>query len=799
MSSATSIPESDAPSGVTRRTVLGGAGAALGVAATGGVLALTAAPASAAIDYTSLVEPKIGTDGVGSCVIGAHHPFGFAKPSPDCVPSYATTGYLPDRDIVGFSQTHVSGTGGGSKYGNFRITPWVGSPTSVAPDTAMNTGGRVSNEYAAPGYYTVVMTRGTAPDTTAITTELTASKMCAVHKYTFPANQTATLYINAASIIEKEWGQYPIACEVKFNGTSAIEITATFQGGWNSGRYKLHGVVVLSRTPSSYGTFQNNAVQQSNYNGFNLQNMHGGVEWQENPARPKVGAYVSYNGTAEKQVVEVRLALSFVSVTKAWDNFGGQVNGKSFWDVQAGAQQAWVNALGQIETVGGSDAQRKMFYTALYHSHAMPHDLTGENAWWSNTTPHYEDYYALWDTFRTLHPLLTLIQPKRQAEMVQSLVETYTYKGWMPDARIAGNAGLTQGGSNGDVVVADAYVKGLPGINFAEAYQALKQNADVESPDPGNYGRRMTNYRDDNQGWIPLDQRSFDSSDNTSTLGRSASRTLEYNYNDFCVAKLADTYDSGNATRFRSRANGWWQLWDYGTSSIRPKYQSGTWLTPFTRTTNYSRMQDPFYEGTAYRYSTFVPHDTQGVINRVGGDAGYVGWLDELFNSGQYAQDNEPDMLAAWLYIHAGRPDKTALRVRTILKNSYGIGRNGVPGNDDSGAMSSWAVFAAIGLFPNAGQPYYYIGSPIFTETRLKVTGGTFTVKAPATSDTNIYVQSAKLNGVALNRAWCKHSEVVTGGNLELVMGSSASTWATGRGKDNTNENVRPFSVSTPW
>lgn len=772
-------PERASSSGVTRRSVLGKAGAAaFGLAATAGSLDFLRNAAGAAVNPRSEVWSFMGVDGGGEQIPGPYLPFGFAKPSPDTVGKGATSGYRSFRKCIGFSQTHVLGTGGGGKYGNFRITPITGSMSSLKPKSAIAAGADLANESAEPGYYRATLTRN--GDTgTAVEAALTATRMCAVHRYTFKAGQTANLLLDVTSGIDLEWGQYPVRCQASFSGGNALEISGTFEGGWNYGRYRLYAVVVFSRIPQSYGMWDDDAVSAGQRS-----RAAGNVGRSQ-----RVGVYATF-GTDTDQAVEVRVALSFKSIARAWENYGHQVSGRSFSTVLSAARAAWDDALGTIAVDGGTSDQRSVFYTSLLQTQAMPHDLTGENVWWGSRSAHYEDYYAIWDTFRTVHPLLTLIQPRRQAAMVQSLVETYVHTGWMPDARIAGNNGQTQGGTNGDVLVADALVKGLSGIDYKKAYEALRKNADEESTAPSTVGRRMTDYQT-NGGWIPIDQSPWTPSDPQSDWwGRSASRTLEYNYDDFCIATVAQAQgDAANATRYRDRSSGWQNLWDSSSSAIRPRYKNRTWLSDYDRDKLYTGWHEPFYEGTGRQYSTFVPHDTQKVINLLGGDAQYVGWLDELFE-GRYTHDNEPELLAAWLYIHAGKPARTALRVRNILAGRYGKARDGLPGNNDAGALTAYYVWGAIGLFPNAGQPYYYIGSPVFTETRIKVAGGTFTIRAAGTSATNLYVQSATLNGVTHDRAWLSHDDVVKGGTLVLTMGSSdRSSWGTG-------VNDRPYSLS---
>ncbi|MBA3472181.1 MAG: glycoside hydrolase family 92 protein [Rubrobacter sp.] len=447
------------------------------------------------------------------------------------------------------------------------------------------------------------------------------------------------------------------------------------------------------------------------------------------------------------------------------------------------AEAAWEETLSKIQVEGGAEEERSIFYTGLYRMHFMPHDLTGENVWWDSDAPHYEEFYALWDTFRTVHPLLTLIQPEHQSAMVQSLVETYENTGWMPDSRIAGNNGLTQGGSNGDVLVADAIVKGLEDIDYETAYEALVKNADEEPEDPLSEGRGGVSDLEE-LGYVSLDYE------------RSGTRTVEYAYNDYCIALVAQALGrEDDYEEYLERSGYWENLWDDETRSIRPRYPDGSYLEDFDPTHNYPDdeygvFDAPFYEGNGYQYSTYVPHDVQGLTNKLGGDEEFVAWLDELFDEGIHTQNNEPDILAPYLYLHAGRPDKTAERVRDILSGDYSTGHTGLPGNDDSGTMSSWYVWSAMGLYPNAGQPYYYIGSPLFTQASIDLGGGqSFTVEAPDASEDNKYVLSATLDGEALDRAWLRHEEIARRGQLILQMGDEPSDW---------ERDDRPPSVSSP-
>jgi predicted alpha-1,2-mannosidase len=298
----------------------------------------------------------------------------------------------------------------------------------------------------------------------------------------------------------------------------------------------------------------------------------------------------------------------------------------------------------------------------------------------------------------------------------------------------------------------------------------MLKDGDVDSPDPLNVGRDLGEYL--SLGYLSL------------LKSRSASRTLEFAYDDYAIASAAAALGRPDiAARFAQRSTKWRNLWDPQLKCIHPRYSDGRWLENFDCGREYPDATSdwwdhPFYEGSSRQYSTFVPQDVDGLIERLGGKAGFVAWLDRFFDEGAYTHGNEPDILAPWLYIHAGRPDRTAERVRAIMAKDYHAGRAGIPGNDDAGTLSAWYVWAAVGLFPNAGQPFYYIGSPVFGRSAIHLEGGkTFRVEAAGTSAGNRYVQSAELNGKPLNRAWLTHDELVRGGTLVLHMGSRPSRW----------------------
>ena len=721
------------------------------------MLVAAAAPAAAQTGPLTLANPFFGVDGGGNTVPGASVPFGFVSLSPDTTHG-STSGYDSDGLIIGFSHAHVSGTGGGSKYGNFRVTPAIGD------DAWGNLAFPKADERASPGYYAVTMGRPGKQ----IRAELTASRLVGVERFTFPANAQARIILDASATI-------PLGGGGPKSGGGTVTVidprhiagSMRFEGGFGkSTPYTLH----------FYGEFDRPAIEAGRWKAEEgaIARIPGAGSSQggdtRDSLRNSIGTYATFD-TRENRVVQLKLGVSFISVDQARLNLEQELAG-SFDQARSAAEAKWAAALGKIQVQGGTSEQRRIFYSALYRTQVMPHDLTGENAWWRSSEPHYEDYYCIWDTFRTLNPLLTLIEPERERAMVRSLLDTYAHTGWLPDARIAGATGPSQGGSNADVVVADAIVKHLGGFDEKLGLDAMLKDGDVDSPDPLNVGRDLGEYL--SLGYLSL------------LKSRSASRTLEFAYDDYAIASAAAALGRPDiAARFAQRSTKWRNLWDPQLKCIHPRYSDGRWLENFDCGREYPDATSdwwdhPFYEGSSRQYSTFVPQDVDGLIERLGGKAGFVAWLDRFFDEGAYTHGNEPDILAPWLYIHAGRPDRTAERVRAIMAKDYHAGRAGIPGNDDAGTLSAWYVWAAVGLFPNAGQPFYYIGSPVFGRSAIHLEGGkTFTVEAAGTSAGNRYVQSAELNGKPLNRAWLTHDEVVRGGTLVLHMDSRPSRWGT--------------------
>jgi predicted alpha-1,2-mannosidase len=672
------------------------------------------------------------------------------KLGPDTEDLSANAGYDGKARIVGFSHLHVSGTGGGPKYGNILVTPLTGP---VEPGKMVSDRG---GESATVGYYRTNLIRY------GITAELTATRRVGFHRYTFPKSHSAHVAIDLAHCLTTPFegeAQKFLGGELQIVSSTSVQGVARYIGGWNVGReYDVFFYAVFDTPAKQAGTWTSKGLSSDR------------EARSQGPA--PIGAYLDFD-TVTNQRVQLKVGISFISIEQARNNLEKEAPLWNFDAVRKQNASAWDKALSRVQLKGASSSQMQAYYTALYHNMMMPVDRTTENPKWKSTEPYYDDYYALWDTFRTTNPLLTLIAPERETEMVRSLIDIYRHEGYMPDARSGNDNGRTQGGSNAEVVIADAFGKGLNRIDYNAAFEAMLKDAEEPPANARKEGRGgLKDYN--TRGYVTMQDE------------RSASRTLEYAYDDFAIAVVArGLHRSAEFKKYLARSGNWRNLWDASVTSegakgfIRPRMADGTWLATFTPTTG-GTWPDFFYESDSWQYSLYVPQDVRGLIAQCGGNDTFVKRLDTLFDNNHYDVGNEPGFLLPILYVWAGRHDKTADRVAAIRRRHFGTGRAGLPGNDDSGAMSAWYAFHMMGFFPIAGQDFYVISTPAIPETAIDLGGGhIFRVVAEGLdgTDRTRYIQSATLNGKPLTRAWFRHQEISSGATLILKMGDKPSRW----------------------
>jgi predicted alpha-1,2-mannosidase len=719
--------------------------------------------------YVDSVYPFLGVDWGGNTFVGAAMPFGMVKLGPD-MESFDSRpsgfGYVSGGRILGFSHLHLSGASG--KYGNILVAPVTGA-LDIADIKSPRT-----EEVDHPGYYAARLTRYD------VKAELTSTRRVGFHRYTFPASQESHLTVNIDHCLNKGPGsesQRFLGGEVHLLSDHEAEGMGRYAGGWNKGgEYRVYFYIVLDTKAAGARTWA----------GDNLTSAKDATTSEDRP----LGLTFDLQ-TRKNQVVQAKVGISFVSTQQARRNVQQEAPAWNLEAIRKASMDTWNQALSRIQLHGETDSKRIQFYTAMYHTMLMPSDRTGENPLWKSDEPYYDDYYAIWDTFRSSGPLLTLIAPDRQRDLIRSLIDIYRHTGYMPDARSGNDNGRTQGGSNANVVVADAFVKGLKGIDYPTAFQAMLKDASVPPADPQKEGRGgILDYN--SKGYVTLADE------------RSGSRTVEYAYDDFSIAEVAcGLGHPDEAAVFARRSHNWENLWDKDLTVegfkgfLRPRNPDGSWAPPYMVVRG--TWPDFFYEGDLWTYSVYAPQDMRRLITLAGGDKTFVQRLDNIFHRRHFDVTNEPGFLIPVMYNWAGRPDKTADVVNALLEKAFTDQRSGIPGNDDSGAMSSWFIFQSLGFYPNAGQDFYLIGTPSFPEADIRLSSDKTLHIIARNMDSehiNRYIQSATLNGVPLQTSWFRHSQIINGGTLVFTMGSAPTSWGTTNPPPSMSDTASPLCAA---
>ena len=679
---------------------------------------------------TACVDPFIGTDSPGNCLPGPYLPFSLVRLSPDSPRPHDTHGYAARRPIARFSHTHVAGTGGAGRYGNIGVIPVVNPAEPL--DTAF---GKVE-EHAEPGYYRVrLMPAG-------IVAELTVTPHVGVHRYTFPAGCAPRLLVDASWVIQVG---------------NRTPITQT--GGCVGGNITR----VSARAVAGHGVYQGGWGHKEPYT------IHFHCECSQPFTQVQCGdAHSALLTFDDSTPLEVRVGISLMSAEKAAQNLQRETAGRAFGVIRAAARATWEQTLGRVQIQGGTAAQRTLFYTSLYHLCCLPTDLgvDDEHPVWRSGVRHFWDFYCLWDSVRNANSLLLLMMPELYRDMLNCLLDIAAHTGWLPDAWIAGHRAQMQGGSSADVLFCEAALKGLDGIDYAAALACMRKNAEEDSPDPRTCGR-IPGYRE--RGCLTPD------------APQCVSRSIEYAVQDHCIGTLAATLGQHEvAAVYQASAQRVWALWRDDLKCFAPRDAQGAWITPFDpwQATRPDFWHDPyFYEGTAHEWSLGLVHAVPALIQRHGGAAAFVAHLDHFFDRRPHWK--EITLHTPFLYNHAGRPDKTAERVRTILADKYTPTRNGLPDNEDMGAQSAFYICAALGLYPQMGSDTYCLSSPLFAQSDLQLgaRGRVLRIEAPAAGAAQQYITAAWLNDKPLDRAWLRHDEIARGGVVRMKLSAQPTGW----------------------
>ncbi len=735
------------------------------------------------------INPFIGTGGggfaQGNAFVGAAMPFGMVKAGPDTQGKVGRMGFAhcagywyEDKFIEGFSHTHMEGTGV-ADYGNILFAPTVGMDETKTEEKGYGSSYFHEKETAKPGYYSVVLNKHN------IKVELTASEHSAVHRYTFPGEAKD----NAVVIIDPSH-----ALGGGFSKGVNIQIDAQKNevSGWgiNAGDFVGDGRAFTVYFSAAFDApFKESGV----WEGGKLSPGEKNYEKKENKLR--AGAYFQFDISSGEPVVEARVGISFISAEQAKLNRDTELKNKTFEQIREQAEAAWENVVKRIDIEGGTEKQKTIFYSALYHAFMMPTLFTDVNGKYvgldgkAHETENFRYYteFSLWDTYRTLHALLELVAPDIQRDMLATLVTMMKQGGILPRWPLADSETSCMIGSPANMVIAESVLKGIRDFDVSAAYEAMKQQADAPPP-PGSEG----SGRDDITECVKLNYCPADK------VSSSVSKTQEYAYADFALAQIAKHLGKKDDTNAYMERSKWYKnLWDKETQFFRGKTTDGKWADEGNFFPS-EPLQPHYTEGNAWQYLFFVPYDVPGLISLFGNSDAFFKKLDEFFEnsvkfpakimkSGKtkiampdfyYWHGNEPDMHASYMYALAGRPDKGAKWVRWVMDTKYTDGPDGLNGNDDGGTLSAWYVFSAMGIYPLAGTDVYLIGSPVFEKSVVHLKNKKdFVLLAEGASETNLYIQSATLDGKPLNVPWFKHADIAKGGVLHLKMGPAPSEW----------------------
>ena len=699
-------------------------------------------------NLTRYVDPKIGTGGHGHVFVGANVPFGLVQLGPTSIPQAWdwTSGYHEsDSTVIGFSHTHLSGTGIGDLF-DVTVMPVVGEVTCARgteedPASGLWSYADRTKEVVRPGYYSVPLVRY------GITAEMTATSRVGFHRYTFPAAD------DAAVIFDLENG----GCWDKATETHIEPSGDSRLVGWrySSGWAKDQRVWFVAEFSHPFTSFE------------------------------QVGEhYARVNfATAEGEQLMLKVALSPVSIEGAEANLAAELPGWDFDATAAAADAAWNAQLAKVKVTTQDEVARRIFYTGLYHTMVAPSEFCDENGDYRGAdgavhhNPGHTTYttFSLWDTYRAAMPLMTILHPDRMPDIVNTMLAIADEQGRLPVWHLWGNETDCMVGNPGIPVVADAIVKGIGGFDRERAFEAIRRTA--MNPDRGN-GLRMK------YGYIPCD-----------LFNEAVAYDMEYALADGAAARAAKALGREEDARyFTERSHSYRNYFDPSTGFMRGRDSRRGWRTPFNPFASTHRADD-YCEGNAWQYTWLAPHDVAGLESCFGSRARMLCKLDSLFTVssviegaetspdisgliGQYAHGNEPSHHILYLYTILGQPWKTAEKVREVLTTLYHDRPDGLSGNEDVGQMSAWYVLSSLGMYevePAGGR--YWFGSPLFDRAEIAVPGGTFTIVAENNSPENKYIRRVWLNGRPYTKPWIGHEEVMAGGELRFEMDDEPHVW----------------------
>ncbi len=697
-------------------------------------------------------DPYVGSGGHGHVFVGANAPFGAIQVGPQNIFKgwdWCSGYHYSDSVIIGFTHTHLSGTGC-TDLGDILLMPNTGEIHIMRGEQDNITDSYASyysheKESVAPGYYSLEMENG-------IRVELTASERVGFHKYRYPAGEKGHVVID----LKEGNGNSTKNTYLKQIDDHTLE-GYRFSEGWSNHRIYF---ALKSDTPIQLALYENNKALKGSDMMIG-QGVKGVLTFKQNP-----------------EEVMFKVSISSVSCRNALMNMETEVPHWDFNKVRTTTLDKWNKQLDKINIESKNEKQKRIFYSALYHTCIYPGiyaDVTGEFRGHDNKVysgKGYTNYstFSLWDTYRAAHPLYTIIQPERVDDFVNSMLGIFDQQGKLPIWPLIGGETNQMPGYSAIPVIADAYLKGFRGFDPERAFRAMKTSAEFSE----QIGIPYLLERE----YIPAD-----------LVKEGTSYAMEYAVGDWAIAAMAEKMGKKrDAEMFAKRAGYYRHYWDKEMKNIRPKLADGSWRTPYDPFKSIHEFGD-FCEGNGWQYSFFVPQDVEGLIDLFGGDEAFIRKLDDFFMLegdmgaeasadisgliGQYAHGNEPSHHIAYMYAYAGVPWKIAEKVRYILNEFYSDEPDGLIGNEDCGQMSSWYILSAMGFYPvNPAKGIYVFGSPLFDKVSIQLPENkTFVIEAVNNSDRNIYIQAVQLNGKEYTKSYIDYQDIMKGGSLKFVMG----------------------------
>jgi len=672
-------------------------------------------------DYTQHVNPFIGTSNFGTTNPGPIAVRGMANVSPFNVAGpnnlplekdsrWLSTPYVHENKfLTGYSHANLSGVG----------CPELGvilaMPTTGALETDyLKYGSTYSEEVSSAGYYSNRL------DKYDIKVEATASTRVGLSKYSFPKGRANILLNMGLGLTNQQGASLRIVSPTEIEGVRTVGSFCYYKP---EEAYPLYFVAQFSEPATEYGIWK----KSSKMEGIETQWMqsHGGSYngktllkegFRQEVVGDSIGAYMRYNFD-EPTNVEMRIGLSYVSIANARENLEKEVGNNPFSSVLTKTRKNWNTHLSKIEVEGGSEEDKIKFYTALYHTLIHPstlNDFNGEYPKMGTRETLKTDgtrytVFSLWDTYRNLHQLMSLVYPEQQSDMINSMLRIYDESGWLPKWELNATETTTMVGDPAGIIIADTYLKGIQDFDIALAYKAMVKSADELKDNPLRPG--LEDYL--KYGYLTT----------TTTNSGSVSTTQEYNISDYAIAQLAkELGKKEDYKRFSQRSRSYRKLLDKNLNLLRPKNEDGSWLSPYDPTNGANFIKNVgFIEGNAWQYTFMAPHDIPGLMKLMGGKRRFSQQLEKVFSSGQFDMANEPDIMYPYLFNYVGGEEfKTQEKVKELLKQHYKNKPEGLPGNDDTGTMSAWAVFSLMGIYPiNPANPIYAITTPSFDKTTI--------------------------------------------------------------------------------